>query len=56
VKLSFRSKGALDVNRVAQSFGGGGHTNASGAVVSGRLDDLVPRVLQPCRDLLHLPV
>jgi phosphoesterase RecJ-like protein len=53
VKLSFRSKGALDVNRVAQSFGGGGHTNASGAVVAGRLDEVVPRVLEPCRTLLR---
>jgi bifunctional oligoribonuclease and PAP phosphatase NrnA len=53
VKLSFRSKGPLDVNRVAQGFGGGGHTNASGAVVPGRLADLIPVVLQPCRDLLR---
>jgi len=53
VKLSFRSKGALDVNRVAQAFGGGGHTNASGAVVPGRLADLIPTVLDPCRDLLR---
>jgi phosphoesterase RecJ-like protein len=55
VKLSFRSKGALDVNQVAQSFGGGGHTNASGAVIAGRLADLVPRVLDPCRALLRTP-
>lgn len=55
VKLSFRSKGSLDVNRVAQSFGGGGHTNASGAVVAGRLEELVPRVLEPCRALLRRP-
>jgi phosphoesterase RecJ-like protein len=55
LKLSFRSKGTLDVNKVAQSFGGGGHTNASGAVVPGRLDELVPRVLEPCRALLRRP-
>jgi phosphoesterase RecJ-like protein len=53
VKLSFRSKGALDVNRVAQGFGGGGHTNASGAVVPGRLDELIEPVLAPCRALLR---
>ena len=53
VKLSFRSKGSLDVNRVAQGFGGGGHTNAAGAVVSGRLPDLVDAVLRPCRELLR---
>jgi phosphoesterase RecJ-like protein len=53
VKLSFRSKGSLDVNRVAQGFGGGGHTNASGAIVPGRLADLVQPVLAPCRELLR---
>ncbi|HYV84757.1 MAG TPA: bifunctional oligoribonuclease/PAP phosphatase NrnA [Patescibacteria group bacterium] len=53
VKLSFRSKGPLDVNRIAQTFGGGGHTNASGAVIPGRLDDLIEPVLAPCRELLR---
>lgn len=53
IKLSFRSKGALDVNRVAAMFGGGGHRNASGAVISGRLDDSIERVLAPCRELLR---
>ncbi|HKQ96320.1 MAG TPA: bifunctional oligoribonuclease/PAP phosphatase NrnA, partial [Candidatus Polarisedimenticolia bacterium] len=38
VKISLRSKGPLDVNRIAQSFGGGGHTNASGAVLPGGLE------------------
>jgi phosphoesterase RecJ-like protein len=53
VKLSFRSKGPLDVNRIAQSFGGGGHTNAAGAVIPGRLQDLIEPVLAPCRELLR---
>ena len=53
VKLSFRSKGSLDVNSVAQGFGGGGHTNAAGAVVPGRLSELIETVLRPCRDLLR---
>jgi phosphoesterase RecJ-like protein len=53
VKLSFRSKGSLDVNRVAQGFGGGGHTNAAGAVVPGRVSELIEPVLRPCRELLR---
>jgi phosphoesterase RecJ-like protein len=53
VKLSFRSKGALDVNRIAQDFGGGGHTNAAGAVVPGRLEEMIEPVLRPCRLLLR---
>ena len=30
-KVSFRSNGAADVNRVARQFGGGGHVKAAGA-------------------------
>src|SRR3954453_7887670 len=37
---SRRSKGAIDVNAVAKSFGGGGHKNASGCTATGRLDAL----------------
>lgn len=54
-KLSFRSKGDLDVNRLAARFGGGGHTNAAGAVVKGALDGTIDRILAPCRELLKRP-
>ena len=52
VKLSFRSKGSLDVNRLAARFGGGGHTNASGAIVPGSLEETIGLILPACRDLL----
>jgi phosphoesterase RecJ-like protein len=54
-KLSFRSKGGLDVNRLAASFGGGGHTNAAGAVLAGGLEETIRRVLPSCRALLKQP-
>lgn len=54
-KLSFRSKGDLDVNRLAARFGGGGHTNAAGAVVKGALGGTIDRILGPCRELLKRP-
>jgi bifunctional oligoribonuclease and PAP phosphatase NrnA len=38
VKISIRSKGTLDINRVARAFGGGGHKNASGCVIQGSLE------------------
>ena len=38
VKASIRSKGDLDINRVARAFGGGGHKNASGCSIPGPLD------------------
>ena len=43
VRVSLRSKGAVDVCRVAASFGGGGHTNAAGCTLHGEL----PAVAEP---------
>lgn len=40
VKVSFRSKGETDINQVARAFDGGGHKNASGCAIQGRLDDV----------------
>jgi len=37
-KVGFRSKGKLDVGAIARELGGGGHHNASGAMVQGELD------------------
>ncbi len=42
-KISFRSKGA-DVNAVALTFGGGGHTLASGCQINGEYEDIVDRI------------
>ena len=43
-KLSFRSV-KLDVNRIAVRLGGGGHKNASGAHISGSLDQVKQAML-----------
>lgn len=40
IKISFRSNGGVDVNSLAQAFGGGGHVRASGALVAGALEDV----------------
>lgn len=37
VRLSFRSKGTVDVAALAARWGGGGHRNAAGATVAGTL-------------------
>jgi phosphoesterase RecJ-like protein len=39
-RVSLRSKGDVDVNRVAGVFGGGGHKNAAGCSVNGSFDDV----------------
>ena len=42
-KISLRSKSA-DVNAVASTFGGGGHTLASGCQIAGEYEEVVDRV------------
>lgn len=42
-KISFRSKGT-DVNGVAQTFGGGGHTLASGCQIQGEYEEVVDKI------------
>jgi bifunctional oligoribonuclease and PAP phosphatase NrnA len=44
-RVSLRSKGKLDVARIAQNFGGGGHECASGCSVEGPLAEAVRQVL-----------
>ncbi len=48
-RVSFRSKGPVDVSAVAKQFGGGGHKNAAGCTVQGDLpsvrQQVVPRAL-----------
>ena len=49
IKVSFRSSGPVDVNKLARRFGGGGHIKASGAMMPGPLDDAIERVLGATR-------
>jgi phosphoesterase RecJ-like protein len=49
VRISMRSKGAVNVSDVAQRFGGGGHECASGFAVNGPLPAAIDRVLQALR-------
>ncbi|MDZ7343869.1 MAG: DHHA1 domain-containing protein, partial [candidate division KSB1 bacterium] len=50
VKISFRSKG-LVINGLANRFGGGGHPFASGALIEGSIQDVVPQVLNEAKAL-----
>lgn len=59
VKISFRSKGRLRVNEIAERFGGGGHEKAAGALISGSLREVEEIVLKELRrrlDALHAGV
>ena len=43
-KASLRSKGNVNVNAVATSFGGGGHVLASGCMLFGALEEVIERL------------
>ena len=57
VRVSMRSKYDVDVRKVANEFGGGGHKNAAGFTVSGSLSDvragIVERLVQAIADGLQ---
>jgi nanoRNase/pAp phosphatase (c-di-AMP/oligoRNAs hydrolase) len=54
VKVSFRSRLEINVASVAELFGGGGHKQAAGAVLSGTLGDALAKILPPMQELVAL--
>jgi len=48
-RVSLRSKGGLNVARVAEHFGGGGHQCASGCALDGPLPQATTRILEKLR-------
>ncbi|NIM49297.1 MAG: hypothetical protein GTN78_19960 [Gemmatimonadales bacterium] len=51
IKVSLRSVGELDVARLAQQFGGGGHQRAAGASLEGALGDVQAQLLSAARSV-----
>ncbi|MBN2424280.1 MAG: bifunctional oligoribonuclease/PAP phosphatase NrnA [Calditrichaceae bacterium] len=45
-KISFRSKGKVDVNHVAKAFGGGGHARAAGCRIDGTRDEIISSIIK----------
>jgi phosphoesterase RecJ-like protein len=45
VKVSFRSKGAVDVGWTASQFSGGGHHNAAGCLIKGSFEEVKEKVV-----------
>lgn len=49
-KISFRSKGEIPINKLANEFGGGGHKNAAGArLYNVSLDNTITNVLEKAK-------
>lgn len=49
VKISWRARPGIDVAKIAQSFGGGGHVSAAGANIPGTLAEAEPKILAATR-------
>jgi len=52
INVSFRSKGEVDVNKIAAAFGGGGHVRASGCVIEGTLAEVERKVIAKVEETL----
>ncbi|MBT3253828.1 MAG: hypothetical protein HN995_08350 [Candidatus Marinimicrobia bacterium] len=54
VDVSFRSKGKIPINTVAQSFGGGGHAFAAGCHVEGTLEEAAVSIVKKTIETINL--
>ncbi len=52
IRVSFRSKGRIDVDRIARHFGGGGHMAASGCTIEKTLPEARRQILRVVRKAL----
>ena len=52
IKVSFRSKGRVDVNKLASFFNGGGHVTASGCTVFGKTEEVEKKVLEKAQGMV----
>lgn len=53
IKISFRSKGEIPVNKLAEEFGGGGHFNASGTrLFNIKLNDIKNKVIAAAQNYI----
>lgn len=48
-RVSFRSRGKIDVSQISRAFQGGGHPNAAGCTVEGTLREVKEKVLTQVR-------
>ena len=53
VKISFRSRDPINVSKIAESFDGGGHRLAAGAILQTTMDEAKTKVLDAVAHALH---
>ncbi len=52
VKVSLRSRDSIDVNVIAQKFGGGGHEHAAGCEISGSITDVEKTIVEEAKNTI----
>jgi bifunctional oligoribonuclease and PAP phosphatase NrnA len=52
-RISLRSKGDINVARIAEKFRGGGHRNAAGCMINGTLDETSGTILSLLQDAIN---
>ena len=52
-RISLRSKGKVNVAKIAEGYKGGGHRNAAGCTLNGPLDDLVQELVARVQTALY---
>lgn len=50
-KISLRSKGRVNVERIAKKFGGGGHVNAAACRIEGDIDSVKSKIMEAIKEL-----
>jgi phosphoesterase RecJ-like protein len=53
VKISLRSDGTVAVNQIAAEYNGGGHPSAAGAIVEGKLGEVMIETVEKAKKLLQ---
>lgn len=53
IRVNLRSHGRVDVNKIASYFGGGGHKNASGITIRGKINPVRDMVLRKIQEALR---
>lgn len=51
-KVSLRSKGDVDVSKIAENFGGGGHKKAAGCMIKGKLSDAMHKIFDSINEAI----
>jgi phosphoesterase RecJ-like protein len=50
-KISLRSKGKVNVEKIAKKFGGGGHINAAACRIEGDIDSIKSKIMEAIKEL-----